>query len=79
MRSRLKQLSNFSYTWELTHENKSLVFDTTATNSGMHKGAAKLLEVILGVWEKVKSPDTPWFQKFWVIWPDIDKYSYPHN
>ena len=32
------------YTWELTDKNKSLVFDTTASNSGVHKGAAKLLE-----------------------------------
>ena len=35
--------------------------------------------VILGVWEKVKSPDNPWFQKFWVMWPDIDKYTTIHT
>ena len=30
--------------WDLTDNVTSLVFDTTASNSGVHKGAAKLLE-----------------------------------
>ena len=42
--SGLKQLSNFFVLGELTDKNKSLVFDTTASNSGVHKCAAKLPE-----------------------------------
>ena len=31
-------------TWGLTDNIVGLVFDTTASNSGIHKGAAKLIE-----------------------------------
>ena len=34
--------------WDLTDSISGLVFDTTASNSGIHRGAAKLLEEMLG-------------------------------